>query len=130
MTRIKTIGELKGKASILKDDDVRQLRRLNAARQLNVKDAALLYGVAPETIRRAVRGETFTHLRAAEEWTQEQTQEAQGESLARLAEKLGVTMEQLKRGDTMLEELKEVPAVKVTLVPESVQAAAKAFRDD
>lgn len=44
--------------------DAVQLRELAAAGKLSVKQAARTYGVGQETIRRAVRGETFGAVQA------------------------------------------------------------------
>lgn len=57
----------------LTEEDVRTLRQMHLEGKLNVIEAAIIYGVAAETIRRAVRRETWTHLamgvpKTADEW--------------------------------------------------------------
>ena len=54
------------KASILTEADVIRLRELASRKILNTKFEAQFYGVGTETIRRAVRGETWTRIREAQ----------------------------------------------------------------
>jgi hypothetical protein len=53
------------RAAVLTDDVVRRLRQLDRAGRVNVREAAVMYGVGAETIRRALRGETWQHVKDA-----------------------------------------------------------------
>lgn len=62
MTAPKKDWQRKGKASKLTADNVVALRAAEARGQLNTRQAAQAYGVSVETIRRAVRGDTFGEI--------------------------------------------------------------------
>jgi hypothetical protein len=60
-------------ACILDENAVRQLRQLDLAPGpgVNVREAAIAYGVGQETIRRVLRGDTWRHVTAVPPPTEE-----------------------------------------------------------
>lgn len=107
MTKILHPQQRKGHASVLIDSDVVRLRKLAAEGRLNVKEAALFHQVGVETIRRAVRGDTFGHLgqKAPEELAAEAA-----ESLKRLLAMQAAERVKLEIVDKQLKGLDDVEA--------------------
>ncbi len=91
--------------SILQENDVRRLRELARKRMLNVRQEALFYGVAAETIRRAVRGETFTHLSMNPEQSEAELEAGAAASLKKLQALLAADAARKAAGDKMLAEI-------------------------
>ena len=81
--------------SILTLEDVQHLRELEEAGTLNTKAAAQAFGVNTETIRRAVRGDTWKKR------ISQQSDEVVQSSLEKLQEAIA----QKKRNDAVAEEL-------------------------
>lgn len=93
------------KASVLTEEDVRRLRDLASKKILDVRFEAMFYGVAAETIRRAVRGETWTKLHMNAPQTEEEMTAASTASMAKLQTLLKAEQERKTAGDKMLAEL-------------------------
>lgn len=93
-------------AGQLQERDVRRLRELKARGQLNVRVECMFYGVAAETIRRAVRGETWTHLLMNPAQTEVELEDAAAASLARLQKMLAGEKERAAMPDKIVEELR------------------------
>jgi len=87
--------------ALLKEADVRRLRGLAAQGQLNVRLESQVLGVGAETIRRAVRGETWTKLSASTTRTEDELAKEAERSLAKLQELLA----KQPRAGKMLDEL-------------------------
>ena len=87
--------------AILSEDDVRRMRSLKEQGLLSVRTEAVFYGVAAETIRRAVRGETFTKLHAAPPPAVDDS----AASLQRLQQMLAAERERAAAPQIMLDEI-------------------------
>lgn len=110
MTRVLKTGERKGKASKLTADDVRQARALHAKGLLNIREYALFCGVGAETLRRAVRGETWTDISFSGTPSEEELAIAAQASAERFMQAIAMEKEKLAAGDNMLKELEAEPA--------------------
>ena len=95
---------------MLTEEIVRTLRDLHARGRLNVREAAGIYGVAAETIRRALRGETWTHLQMRPPKSEEEWQNEAKASEVKLLAMLAAERKRAGAGDAMLEELAESTA--------------------
>lgn len=93
----------------LTESDVRRLRQLKAEGRLNVRSECMFYGLAAETIRRAVRGETWTHLQMQVPKTNEELDAAAAASLEKLQRMLAGEKERIAAPDRMIAELKGEP---------------------
>lgn len=105
MTKILHPQQRKGHASTLIDSDVVRLRKLAAEGRLNVREAALFHQVGVETIRRAVRGDTFGHLGQQSE---EDLAAAAKESLERFKAMQAKESARLAQGQEILKGLDNV----------------------
>lgn len=105
MTKIRHPEQKKGHASILIDADVIRLRRLAFEGKLNVRQASQFYQVGVETIRRAVRGDTFAHLGMKD--ADELKQEAQS-SLKRFLEMRKEEEARLARNEAIVKGIDDV----------------------
>ncbi len=95
----------KKKVTHLDDTGVLRLRQQALAGTLNVREAAQVYGVSPESIRRAVRGDTFGHLGQVSLMSDEQAARGADASLKRVQEMLAKENEGKNRANALLEEL-------------------------
>ena len=93
------------KASILTEADVRRLRDLASRRMLNTRQEALFYGVNAETIRRAVRGETWTNLSMSPPASEAEMEAAAASSLAKLQSLLAADKAKREAPQKMLDEI-------------------------
>lgn len=105
MTKAKEEWQKKGPASKLDDEAVLRLRELAAKGRLDTREAARVYGVATETIRRAVRGDTFTHLVRGRGKTESELAEESRASLERFQALLATERAKKQMGKQLLEEL-------------------------
>jgi hypothetical protein len=85
MTAPKSAEMKKGLRSKLTPEDVVRLRAAEIRGVLNTREAARLLRVSPETIRRAVRGDTFSQLAEAIPKNEEELEQAAAESMKRFA---------------------------------------------
>lgn len=106
MTRKLQPYERKGKASVLKEDDVRRIRDLASSGGQSTLEMARFYGVSVETIRRAIRGETWTHLHMSPMLSEAELQAASNASAQRMLKQIAAEKERLALGDKMVEEIK------------------------
>lgn len=104
MTVSKHSSIKKGKASILKEPDVIRLRELAASGLLNTAEAARAHGVGVETIRRAVRGDTFSNLNSAPIDEEQLSQDAAA-SAARMQEMIAGFKAKQAVGPAIVKEL-------------------------
>lgn len=89
----------------LNDAAVLRMRQQSLAGSFNVREAAQVYGVAVETIRRAVRGDTFGHLGAVAVISDEQLAEGAAASLEKFKKLMGQETEMKDRANSALDEL-------------------------
>jgi len=109
MTRILKASERKGKAAKLTADDVRRARTMAAQGTLKVREFAHFCGVGAETLRRAVRGETWTEVSFEELPSDEALREAAASSQERMIKAMQMERERLTAADKMVEELETAP---------------------
>lgn len=105
MTKPKDEWQKRGHSSKLDEAAVLRLRELARSGALNVREAAGIYGVATETIRRAVRGDTFTNLQAAPRKNEQELEAEAAASQARFLALLAAEREAKNRGSKLLDEL-------------------------
>ena len=79
-----------------------------------MREAAGIHGVAAETIRRALRGETWTHLQMRPGKSEEDWQNEAKASEARLLAMLAAERKRAGAGDAMVEELGSEPTAAPT----------------
>ena len=92
----------------LSDVEVMRLRDLREKGVLNVRAEARALGIGVESIRRAVRGDTYAHLADRIKATAELAAEAQA-SAERFAQLVLEERERMERGDKLVEELTTSP---------------------
>jgi DeoR/GlpR family transcriptional regulator of sugar metabolism len=92
----------------LNEVEVMRLRDLREKGVLEVRREARALGVSVETIRRAVRGDTYAHLADKVRATAELAAEAQA-SAERFAQLVLEERERMERGDKLVEELATSP---------------------
>ncbi len=97
-------------SSILTETDVRRLRDLAARKLLNVRQEAMFHGCSAETIRRAVRGETFTKLTMAPPKSEVELEAEAAASLERFQKALKLEKDRQELPEKMLKEMAEEPA--------------------
>lgn len=107
MTKPKEPWQKRGAASKLDEAAVLRLRSLAAAGRLDTREAARIHGVATETIRRAVRGDTFTNLQATPPKDEAQLNADAKASLARFTAMLAAEKDKTQAGTKLLDELDE-----------------------
>ena len=90
----------------LTEEVVRHLRQMKREGRLNVMEASRCYGVNAETIRRAMRGETWNSLSMPVERTEEQLGVEAAASLEKLQKLLAKEKERLTAPGRMIEELR------------------------
>lgn len=103
MTLPKHPSMLKGKKSKLTAEDVSMLRDADARGVLNVREAARFLGVGAETIRRALRGETWNSVALPP--STEEIDRAAAESLERMKKLLAGEKEKAKEPERLLDEM-------------------------
>ena len=113
---VKRIEDWRPRPSVLTADVVIKLRELDAKGQCNVREAAEVYGVAAETIRRALRRETWKHLGREKTKTDEELAEEAGASLERFQRMIAEA--KANSPDVLVEELKgtDKPQVSQTVL--------------
>ena len=74
----------RGKASKLREEDVRTIRRLHETKEQSVVEMARFYGVNAETVRRAIRGESWNNLHMSPPKTNAELEVEAAASLARM----------------------------------------------
>ena len=109
MTKPKDPSLLKGKASKLKGEDVRRIRDVYAKGLQSVREMAQFYGVGAETIRRAIRGETWNDLHMSPPKTEEELEAEASASYEKLLQGIAAEKERKTAGDKMVQELAEAP---------------------
>lgn len=85
---------------------VRNLREQDSAGVLRVREAARFYGVAAETLRRALRGETWNELAMTPQRTEAELELDSAASLRRIQADIERTR---TAGNKMLEEIESMP---------------------
>jgi hypothetical protein len=98
-------GMMAGSVRKLTEDDVRRARRLASQGQLNVREFARICGVGTETLRRAVRGDTWGHVSEVEIRSDTELQSAAESSYEKLQRLLAAEKERKGAGDAMVQEL-------------------------
>lgn len=111
MTKPKAPSQLKGKASKLKEEDVRRIRDLHSRGAASVKEMAGFYGVGAETIRRLLRGETWNDLKMAPTKSEAELQQESEAALQRLLAGIAAEKERIAAPDKMLAEMLETKPV-------------------
>lgn len=110
MTKPKDPSLRKGKASKLKAEDVIRIRELYRKRLQNARELADFYGVGTETIRRAIRGETWNELHLQPRLTEAELEAEGAAALDRVLEGIKKEKERLAAGDNMLQEISKLPS--------------------
>lgn len=107
-------GTAAGSVRKLTEDDVRRARQLHAQGQLNVREFARICGVGTETLRRAVRGDTWGHVTEVETRSEAEMEKAAEASLAKLQRLLAEQRAVKERGEQAVAELQlESPLTEV-----------------
>lgn len=114
MTKPKRPGELKGKSSKLTAEDVLWARTLHAQGRLNIREFAGICGVGTETLRRAVRGDTWGEVSAANARTEEVIAAEAAASEARMIEAIAAEKRRQAAGAELVEELEALSGARKT----------------